>query len=87
MTAHRDEPHRMIVYSRPGCELCEEMIAALEFSTHAPLHHFTVVDIDNDAQLIEKYGIDIPVLTIDGHTVCQHRLDEASVLRKLSKHQ
>lgn len=78
---------RIAIYSRQGCELCEEMIAELEFSGHEMLRHFSVIDVDSDEQLVEKYGIDVPVLTIDGDLVCRHRLDEVAVLTKLQKPQ
>ncbi|NNF16028.1 MAG: glutaredoxin family protein [Gammaproteobacteria bacterium] len=77
--------HRLVVYSRQGCELCEEMIAELDFAQDVRLREFSVVDIDSDSQLIEKYGLDIPVLTIDGQVICRHHLDAAKILAVLGK--
>ena len=51
-----------ILYTRQGCCLCDEAKATLEE------HGLTVqsIDIDNDADLREKYDLLIPVVWIDG---------------------
>jgi len=51
-----------ILYTRQGCCLCDEAKATLEE------HGLTVesIDIDNDAELREKYNLLIPVVWIDG---------------------
>ena len=61
------------------------MIAELEFSFAGLIGEFTVIDIDADPQLVEIYGIDVPVLMIDGEEVCRHRLDIVKLRDKLSE--
>jgi len=41
-----------------------------------------VVDVDSDPVLRRRYGLDVPVLLLDGTVVCRHRLD-ADELRRL----
>jgi hypothetical protein len=41
------------------------------------------VDVDSDPLLARRYGLDIPVLLLDGEKVCQHRLDPDELLRFL----
>jgi glutaredoxin len=68
------KPH-VIVYSRPGCHLCDEAKLALEGS--ALLDHFTLeeVNIESDRELLRKYQYDIPVVTLNGAEVFRHRVD------------
>lgn len=76
---------RLTLYGRPGCHLCDSMLAALlalrgEFA-------FTVdgVNIDGDAALMEKYDEHVPVLTAGSVELCRHFLDVAAVRAHLAK--
>jgi glutaredoxin len=66
---------RVIIYSRPGCHLCDEAKAAIQNSNCAD--HFTLaeVNIESDDELLKKYQYDIPVITIDGIETFKHRVD------------
>lgn len=50
----------LILYSRPGCHLCEE--AAALVAAAAPAVPLEVVDIEYDLDLIQRYGDSVPVL-------------------------
>ena len=68
---------------REDCELCEEMVAELNaLGRQIRLPPITVVDVDSDAELVRRYGLNVPVLLLDGTVVCKHRLD-ADELRRL----
>ena len=41
------------------------------------------IDISNDAVLIERYGLEIPVLLIDGKKVAKYRVAEAELRRMI----
>ena len=66
---------RVIVYSRPGCHLCDEAKAAIENSNCADRYTLEEVNIESDNELLKKYKYDIPVVTIDGEEVFKHRVD------------
>jgi hypothetical protein len=69
---------------RPDCGLCEEFDAELRIlAREMPLPPVLHVDVDSDAELARRYGLDIPVLLWGGVKVCQHRLDRAELLRLL----
>jgi hypothetical protein len=57
---------RVVLYSRPGCHLCDEarevVLAVLD--RHPFL--FEEVDIEGSDELVRDYGIRIPVVTVDG---------------------
>jgi glutaredoxin len=65
----------VIVYSRPGCHLCDEAKAAIENSNSADRYTLEEVNIESDDELLKKYKYDIPVVTIDGEEVFRHRVD------------
>ena len=48
----------LILYMRPDCHLCDQVIAMLQ-SMGVP---FSPEDIENDPELEQKYGLLIPVL-------------------------
>jgi Glutaredoxin-like domain (DUF836) len=69
---------------RSGCELCEEMLAELErLSLRVELPAIEVIDVDGDTELNRRYGLNVPVLLLDGTLVCRHRLDAPELLRML----
>ena len=45
------------------------------------------VDISGDPALERRYGHDIPVLLIDGVETARHRIDEADLVRTLTRAQ
>ncbi|HMK87513.1 MAG TPA: glutaredoxin family protein [Steroidobacteraceae bacterium] len=75
---------RFVLYSRPGCGLCEEMLselAALPAASGVPID---VIDVDTDRALRERFGHKIPVLVLDGELVCHGSLDVEEVLKALA---
>lgn len=66
-----------VVYSRPGCSLCEDLCAELAEWLGPRAAAVQIVDVTGDADLERRYGARLPVLTIDGEFVCAYRLDRA----------
>ena len=66
-------PH-VIIYSRPGCHLCDEAKEAI--LSAGCRDHFTLeeVNIESDDELLRKYKYDIPVIVIDGVESFIHRV-------------
>lgn len=71
---------RVVLYTRSGCHLCEDAKALLV------RHGLAVqeVDIDADPQLVERYGLCIPVVEIEGRERFRGRVDERLLLRLLA---
>jgi len=70
------------VYHRPGCTLCEEMLADLaDLLGPEEASRVQVVDISDDPELERRYRTRIPVLLADGDFVCDYRLDAERVIR------
>ena len=68
------KPH-VIVYSRPGCHLCDEAKDAIHSAGCDDLFTFAEINIESDPELLNKYKYDIPVVTLDGAEVFRHRVD------------
>jgi hypothetical protein len=56
-------------------------LRALGRAMHLP--PIEVVDVDADAILKRRHGLDVPVLLLDGTVVCRHRLDAGELKRLL----
>jgi predicted thioredoxin/glutaredoxin len=75
---------RLTVVRRHDCELCEEMLAALErLGRERALPPIETIDVDSDPQLARRHGLHVPVLLLGGRVVCRHRLDRAELERLL----
>lgn len=75
---------RLTVVQRDDCQLCEEMLHELAILGGViPLPPVEVVDVDADPLLQRRYGLDVPVLLLDGTVVCRHRLDRDELTRLL----
>lgn len=69
----------LILYSRRGCGLCEELLRELLPLLADEDVRVRVVDIDEDRELKRRYGLDIPVLTDGDLEICRHRLDREAL--------
>jgi glutaredoxin len=66
---------RVIIYSRPGCHLCDEAKAAIQSAGCGDRFTLEEVNIESDDELLNKYRYDIPVIMIDGVEAFIHRVD------------
>ena len=90
MTQHQEDarlaaagPREVTLYTRPGCHLCEDakrVIAPILREFGALLRE---VNIENDAILEERYGVDIPVFFLGPRKVAKHRVDMAQFRKQL----
>ncbi len=65
----------VVLYTRPGCHLCEEakaQIAPLLAQFGAALRE---VNVDDDPALRAQYSNDVPVLFLAGRKVAKHRVN------------
>jgi glutaredoxin len=74
---------RVTIYSRPGCHLCDEMKAVVELVGRSVALQIEEIDISADPALEARYGLDIPVLEIDGRRAAKYRVSEDELRRVL----
>lgn len=72
---------RVTMYTRQGCHLCDDALEVVAAACAASGSEYALVDIDGDEQLRERYGDQVPVVTVDGATVGFWRID-ADILRE-----
>jgi glutaredoxin len=74
----------VVVYSRPGCHLCEEAIAAI-VALHEQGYRFALheIDIESDQLLLRRHLEKIPVVEVDSVIVSELILDEGALRAKL----
>jgi glutaredoxin len=77
-------PTEVVVYSRPGCHLCEEAIESL-LALHSAGYRFQLheIDIESDDLLLRRHLEKIPVVEVDGIVASELLFDEAGVRSRL----
>jgi glutaredoxin len=76
----------LTIYSRPGCHLCDEMkevVRRVTTSARAPIA-VEEIDISTDPDLEARYGLEIPVLLVDGKKAAKYRISEPELRRIMS---
>ena len=75
----------LTLYSRPGCHLCDEMKAVVQRVLRANKAPTAVeeVDISTSPDLEGRYGLEIPVLLVDGKRAAKYRVTEGELTRIL----
>jgi glutaredoxin len=73
----------VIIYSRPGCHLCEELKQAIEGAQCANEYTLEEINIESDVALLRRYRYDIPVVTINGEEAFRHKLTADEFRRRL----
>jgi hypothetical protein len=76
-------PRDVVLYTRGGCHLCElareELLRA---GDRYPLA-LRVLDVDGDPELAERYGLEVPVVAIDGQVRFRGRVNRVLLERLL----
>ena len=72
------------LYTRPGCHLCEEMLREMLAANCADEYQLEEVNIDDDPALKQRYGLLIPVLTINGKEAFKYRLTAAEFRQQIT---
>jgi glutaredoxin len=74
---------QVIIYSRPGCCLCQEAKAIIRAAGCDDEFILDEVNIDEDPALREAFRYDVPVIFINGVKAFKHRVDAREFKRKL----
>jgi predicted thioredoxin/glutaredoxin len=76
----------LVVISREGCHLCDDMFHALaDLEQSGAIPAVSVVDVDSDPELVRRFGLKVPVLLLDGSVVCHYTLNSNELLRLLGR--
>jgi hypothetical protein len=79
-------PGGLVVLSREGCGLCEQMLHDLAVHEQSgAIPPVTVLDVDSDPALARQYGLKVPVLLLDGSVICHYTLNSNELLRLIPR--
>jgi hypothetical protein len=67
-----------VLYSRPGCGLCDEAREVLLSVRRATPFDLREVDVSADAALEHRYGVRIPVVEVNGEELFELAVDRAA---------
>jgi glutaredoxin len=70
---------RLVLYSRPGCHLCDDARVVLQ-RIGVP---FDEIDIESDDELFKRYLERIPVVALDGQDLYDFFVDEQDLRRRV----
>jgi glutaredoxin len=76
----------VIVYSRPGCHLCDEAKEAIKLAGCDEAFELEEINIQTSRELLMKYQFDIPVIMIDGEEAFRHRVDTERFRELMLRH-
>ena len=68
-------PRQVVLYSRPGCHLCDDARAVLRQVRATVSFELREVDIETSDTLLGEYGLRIPVVVIDGEEAFEYTVD------------
>lgn len=72
------EKAHVIIYTKPGCHLCDEAKQRMQAADCADLFELEEINIETDPELMKRYGTEIPVILINGREAFRHRLSAAA---------
>jgi glutaredoxin len=75
--------HRLVLYSRIDCCLCDEMKTVIRQVAERTPVDVEEIDIDSSADLKQKYGQEVPVLFINGRKAFKYRLTAKQLAARL----
>lgn len=77
--------HRVVVYSRADCHLCERARETVEsVAGDRPDVVVETADVDADPDLRAAYGDRVPVVAVDGEEAFEVRVDADALRARLS---
>lgn len=81
----RRRPVPMVLYTAPGCGLCEELKAELTRARVSRRYELREVNVRTDPALEARHGRSIPVLEIAGRVAFKGRLSAEEFQRKFER--
>jgi len=71
------------LYGKPGCHLCDVALDDLEAVRKTHPFEIVKVNIEDDPELVSRYGDLIPVMLLDGAPLFKYRVNAARLRQRL----
>ncbi|MGH9444676.1 MAG: glutaredoxin family protein [Terriglobia bacterium] len=78
-----DAENQVIIYSKPGCCLCDKAKEQLRLLHEKRSFDCTEVNILEDPEAFAQFADEIPVIFVNGREACRHHLDESRFVKLL----
>jgi glutaredoxin len=75
----------LILYTRRDCALCHEMESVIDQVLPRFTAQLTRVEIDGDAALEAQFGIEVPVLFVNGRKAFKYRCGVRELRKRLER--
>ena len=75
----------LIVYTREGCHLCEDMLETLRQFESELGYRLEVYDIDDDISLLEQFNALVPVVYFNGQELMLYFFELATLKAALEE--
>ncbi|GIW87817.1 MAG: hypothetical protein KatS3mg108_2141 [Isosphaeraceae bacterium] len=63
---NRVPPTTITVYTRSGCSCCDKALVTLQAARRRHPLHIETIDVDANPELAARYGLEVPVVAVDG---------------------
>jgi alkyl hydroperoxide reductase subunit AhpF len=76
----------LTIYSRPECHLCDDMKAIVRrvaAGTDQGRTTLVEIDISGNGELEARYGLEVPVLLVNGKKAAKYRVTEGELRKRL----
>ena len=77
--------HKVILYGKKECCLCDDAMEILQKVNASLPFDLEKRDISDDGELLERFGLKIPVIFVDGVEVFKCRVNENRLRALLSR--
>ncbi len=74
----------VVMYTREACHLCDDAWAVLEAERARSGFRLSRVDVDSDPALAAQYGLEVPVVMVDGVVRFRGRVNAVLLRRALA---
>ncbi|MGD9764930.1 MAG: glutaredoxin family protein [Candidatus Binatia bacterium] len=74
---------RLTFITRRDCHLCEDMAVVIEAAARDWGFELNVQDVDTDPDLCARYGMEVPVLLVNGRKAFKYRVSREALERRL----
>jgi len=78
---------RLILYGRADCHLCHEMRTVVDAIGREIRFDLDEVDVDTDLRLAAEYGLEVPVLLVNGRKAFKYRVTPGALRARLLREQ
>ena len=75
----------LIVYSREGCHLCEDMLEALAQYRQELHYQIKVYDVDDDEGLYARFNTLVPVVYYQGRELMRYFFEPATLKQAMAE--